>query len=175
MEYHIKYYGCATIVMLGVLFAVVSQGSFLQIVLLLCAVIGLVPFACLLAVFFLIARIRKKAISNNLKFAFLAWAVCAGTIILSYSMGSGIRMVREKATLEYVAQAIIILDGIKISTGSYPPTLPAIVNEKSLCLRFSVFYSSDGKTFRFAYDDTAGLMDGYEIGSIERIWHHYGA
>jgi hypothetical protein len=151
------------------------QGSFLQTILLMVGSIYLLlPFSLVLIVMVLVTLCKRRPLGGGLKQAAFIWIVLAGSLALSWGTGNGIRMSRESATREEVARMIAALDQIKSNTGAYPTELPAALTQKS-SWAFPIGYSSDGKVFRFGYDDTAGMMDGYEFNSEERVWHHYSA
>lgn len=171
-----RWLGSLGIPLLGVFSGMFFQGSFMhQVLLIVGAFYALIPFFVVLTASALIALFKRKTIGNGLKQAAFIWCICASSFALSYGIGNGIRFLRENATRDYVALTISVLDDIKTKSGAYPKELPPALVEKASPWGYPAFYSSDGKTFRFAYDDTAGMMDGYELNSGERIWHHYSA
>jgi hypothetical protein len=168
---------CASaLALMGVATGIYFQGSWLQQVLSLAAAIYvLAPAFLVLAVLVFGKFLKRDPLGRGLKTAVLLWLLCAGSLALSYGGGTGIRLWRANATRSYVAQVMPLLDEMKGKTGAYPEVLPDSLNAKASVWSYAISYSSDGKTFRFAYDDSAGLMNAYELYSSERVWHYYSA
>ena len=169
------YPSLAIIILLELLSAVILQGSLYHLMLFTLGIAYvLFPFFIVLTVLITIALLKKKGVSKKLKTAVAIWCVCLGALGLSYGLGLGLQSLRDSATRDYVTEMMSALDQIKTKEGSYPTALPSSLSIQGSFLRYPVFYSSDGKTFRFAYDDPTELMFAFEINSSDRVWHRYG-
>ena len=117
----------------------------------------LAPFALVLLIISLIKLLRKRKLGLGIKRALLVW----------YEVSSA---------RAYAIKAVPFLDEIKANEGSYPATLPvSSLGRPPLLLQTSYAYSSDGKEFRFEYQDPSeyNLRNIHEFDSTDRNWKDY--
>jgi len=169
-SFHGQIYACASILLFGVILGLIFQNMFLSLIFYVAATFALVPSLICLMVFFAKALTQKTA-TPQLKSAAILWIVCLISVVLVYASGSFALAIRTDATQKYVGRIMPILDEIKSQSGAFPTKLPKQAGSEKTYLAYNVGYWSDGKDFRFSYDDGTGMMDGYELNSTERKWH----
>jgi hypothetical protein len=156
----------------GVLSAVILQGSFLHTILTMAAAIWVLGTSFLVLAVMAGLAIAQKRKLGHLAWPGLIWCSLAAALVLSYGLGNGIRLYRGDLTRNYVARAIVSIKEVRIKEGSYPAALPVGLVGAPPAWAYAVDYSSDGKEFRFAYDDSVGLMNAYEFLSSQPFWRY---
>jgi len=136
----------------------------------------LAPFALVLLIISLIKLLRKRKLGLGIKRALLVWCALASGLFVSSITSKSVNWYEVSSARAYAIKAVPFLDEIKANEGSYPATLPvSSLGRPPLLLQTSYAYSSDGKEFRFEYQDPSeyNLRNIHEFDSTDRNWKDY--
>ena len=154
--------------------AIVFEGSFLHLLLLMAAMFYLIVPATLIMGLLTAVAARRQTWRPWYSTFWRVAGIFTISVILSGLAGYGLHAWRVRQTRDYVSRAVALLDAHHASTGRYPDTFPTdAVGPPPKWLRSSQSCTVSAQDFRFEYWDPAGMMDGYEFDSATRTWTNF--
>jgi hypothetical protein len=158
--------------MAALLLALILQGNFMQMVLVLAASIWILgPVLLFVGLWAISQQLRTHQINPGVVKTLIGTLVIAASLGISLVVGKELNHWQIQRTRDFVSEMVPRLDDFRAKQGRYPQSLnelgeihlPALLAEPG-------GYRSTGSDYHFEFWDPAGLMNGYSFDSQNRQW-----